>query len=51
MGEQKLKQLDAELCCSVDATSKIVKAREGLLQADRAASLSTWENDGFWQAL
>ncbi len=50
MGEPKLKQLDAELCCSVEATEKITKARAGLLQTERAATRSTWENDGFWQA-
>lgn len=50
MGEQKLKNLDPELCCSVETTGKIATARAGLLQAVRAADMAAWENDGFWQA-
>ncbi|KAJ2973857.1 hypothetical protein NQ176_g6372 [Zarea fungicola] len=48
MGEPKLKELDAELCSSADVSACIVKAREGLLAAERAREAANWENDGFW---
>ncbi|KAJ6779377.1 hypothetical protein PWT90_10083 [Aphanocladium album] len=48
MGEPKLKELDAELCCSVEVAACIAKARDGLLAAEKARAATTWENDGFW---
>ncbi|KAM3510918.1 hypothetical protein MY11210_005456 [Beauveria gryllotalpidicola] len=48
MGEPKLKQLDAELCCSAEVAACIAKARDGLLAAEKARTITNWENDGFW---
>ncbi|KAM3563004.1 hypothetical protein ARSEF4850_002545 [Beauveria asiatica] len=48
MGEPKLKQLDAELCCSAEVAACIAKARDGLLAAEKARATTNWENDGFW---
>ncbi|XWW93995.1 hypothetical protein V2A60_001934 [Cordyceps javanica] len=48
MGEPKLKELDAELCCSAEVAACIAKARDGLLAAENARASTDWENDGFW---
>ncbi|OAA60882.1 Terpenoid cylases/protein prenyltransferase alpha-alpha toroid [Cordyceps fumosorosea ARSEF 2679] len=48
LGEPNLKELDAELCCSVEVAACIAKARDGLLAAEKASVASRWENDGFW---
>ncbi|KAJ4153868.1 hypothetical protein LMH87_010336 [Akanthomyces muscarius] len=48
MGEPKLKELDAELCCSAEVAACIAKARDGLLAAEKAEAAMDWENDGFW---
>lgn len=43
MGDEDLKEFDVGLCCTLETTRKIEKARDGLLQGrDR-----DWE-DGFW---
>lgn len=48
MGEPKLKELDAELCCSAEVAACIAKARDGLLAAEKATAAMNWEDDGFW---
>ncbi|PQK17239.1 hypothetical protein BB8028_0007g04340 [Beauveria bassiana] len=48
MGEPKLKELDAELCCSAEVAACIAKARDSLLAAEKERASTDWENDGFW---
>ncbi|RFU76537.1 farnesyltransferase geranylgeranyltransferase type-1 subunit alpha [Trichoderma arundinaceum] len=49
-GGSELKEIDAGLCCSKDATRKIEVAREGLLGSLKKQNeqRSGWGADGFW---
>lgn len=44
--EKSVKELDVELCCTMDATRSIVCARDGLLSRETKDD-NSW-NDGFW---
>ncbi|CEJ93743.1 hypothetical protein VHEMI09313 [[Torrubiella] hemipterigena] len=44
--DSSVKELDVMLCCAMDTTRKIVKARDGLI-ASESASAGAWD-DGFW---
>lgn len=43
MGDEDLKEIDAGLCCTLETTRKIERARECLLQGYEGG----WD-DGFW---
>jgi geranylgeranyl transferase type-1 subunit beta len=45
MGDDDLKDFDVGLCCTMDTTRKIEKARDGLLQR----GFCDWDDD-FWSA-
>ncbi|KAJ4200247.1 geranylgeranyl transferase type-1 subunit beta [Fusarium falciforme] len=47
MGETDLKELDVGLCCSMDTTRKIQRARDGLVESIRGERKG-WRDDGFW---
>lgn len=47
MGETDLKELDVGLCCSMDTTRKIQRARDGLVESIRGERKG-WGDDGFW---
>lgn len=44
--DKSIKELDVELCCTMDTTLSIVHARDGLLSRE-ANDANSW-NDGFW---
>ena len=46
LGDADLKEFDVGLCCSRETTTKIERAREGLLESARGNS---WDEDGFWE--
>lgn len=47
-GREGLKAFDVGLCCTRETTAKIVRARDGLLEAGRGKKESVWRDDGFW---
>ncbi|KAL2692507.1 hypothetical protein Neosp_002917 [[Neocosmospora] mangrovei] len=47
MGETDLKEFDVGLCCSMDTTRKIQRARDGLIESVRGERKG-WGDDGFW---
>lgn len=44
--DPSVKELDVMLCCTMDTTRKIVRARDGLVERENA-SAGSWD-DGFW---